>query len=306
MREKMKKNFRTNLTKLTIVLAMISTLTACGDDEVAATPDPVVTEDSIKENAEVEEIVETVDEVGNQEEASPEDFIFQDSEDGSGVILSAYEGTASKITVPDTYEGKPVIGIGGGCFYGNKVIEEVILPDSVTIIYNEAFCMSGLKNITLGNATEVIGNDAFTMTALEEIILPETVTILGESAFSTTDIKEITIPSQIEILPISVFALSKLEKIVIPGNVKVIDERAFDGCRQLREVEIQEGVESIEYDAFDISSLDVETELTVSIPASVTFIDWVQFKIEGTSVVVVGGSYAEELAIEREMDYSVK
>ena len=73
-------------------------------------------------------------------ERSP--FIF--AEYGLGYALTGYTGTDTTVTVPASYNGKPVVAIGKGTsgnygFYNNTAIKKVILPSSVYTITNYAF-----------------------------------------------------------------------------------------------------------------------------------------------------------------------
>ena len=63
------------------------------------------------------------------------------------------------------------------------------------------------------------------------------------------------------------FRQSKVQKVILSEDLKVIDQCAFEGCTNLREIVIPEGVERIEWCAFTYSGL-----LEVTIPKSVNYI----------------------------------
>ena len=83
--------------------------------------------------------------------ADESDFYFYDY-DGSGVIVTWYYGNASKVHIPDTLDGKPVVAISSEVFKENKNITHIILPDSLLYAASEAFCdCINLRQIYLGS-----------------------------------------------------------------------------------------------------------------------------------------------------------
>lgn len=67
------------------------------------------------------------------------DYTFSLDESGAGYIVTGYTGSASSLTVPDWYQGKPVTEIGAGAFRGNTAITSVSLPSSIKVIGSAAF-----------------------------------------------------------------------------------------------------------------------------------------------------------------------
>lgn len=61
---------------------------------------------------------------------------------------------------------------------------------------------------------------------------------------------ELVIPSGVKKIGKQAFKNSNITKVKIPSTVKVIDRAAFEKCANLKEVEIEEGLESILGDAF--------------------------------------------------------
>jgi hypothetical protein len=104
--------------------------------------------------------------------ASPNDFSYElfdsDGSDGrkygisAGIEITGYSGNGGKVVIPATIEGYPVVAIGYHAFMGSQGtdngpqyypaygITEVVIPDTVGIIYAEAFvgCRK-LKTINL-------------------------------------------------------------------------------------------------------------------------------------------------------------
>lgn len=175
---------------------------------------------------------------------TPDKFRFDKITSADGAVtysLLDYVGFESEITLPVTinecpygysyYIGrlaKKVIvpeGITDICnlfvaengrSYGQKV-EEVILPDSVTVIPANAFYNTNLTKITLGSQITEIGNRAFRGSNIKSITLPKTVTKIGMEAF---------------------YDCRSLESVKIPATVTSIAINAFGNCPSLHELTI--------------------------------------------------------------------
>ncbi len=96
-------------------------------------------------------------------------------------------------------------------------IKEVIIPESVTSIGNNAFqdC-TGLTEITIPNSVTSIGNYAFSgCTGLTEIIIPNNVTTIGQYAF---------------------WKCSNLVRIIIPNSVTSIGQYAIMDCPNFADI----------------------------------------------------------------------
>ena len=126
----------------------------------------------------------------------------------TGYKITAYNGTAAEVIVPDSYKGLPVTKLENNCFKGNSIITSIEIPDSVTSFGSAVFygCTSlesitipgsvagignanfynctNLKSITISDGVKSIGNSAFRgCTSLETVIIPESVTTIGTQAF---------------------------------------------------------------------------------------------------------------------------
>ena len=161
------------------------------------------------------------------------EFLFKLTYDKSGYSLcrvgAGYQG--GNIVIPSTHNGLPVVEIGWGAFKSDYRLTSVVIPDSVTLISDDAFenqtaltsvnvgknvvtigvsafegC-TGLKNVVIGDATECISAHAFDRcTSLESIVLGKNIKKIGGSAFEEcTSLKVITIPASIEELGAWVF-----------------------------------------------------------------------------------------------------
>ena len=76
--------------------------------------------------------------------------------------VTGYDGTATEINIPSTYNGKPVTSIGDVAFYTCTSLTSIEIPSSVTNIGVGAFVScSSLTSITIPNSVKSIGDSAF-------------------------------------------------------------------------------------------------------------------------------------------------
>lgn len=144
-------------------------------------------------------------------------FDFEFILNNTAVVVISYKGTATDVTIPSRYKGKPVTVIDPVAFYNNSAVTSVTIPDSVTAIpdYAFGFC-SQLTNISI----------------------PNSVTFIGFSAFnSCTSLKSITLPSSLStIQSYAFYNCGNLKTIRIPVSVTSIGNCAFDVCPSLMTV----------------------------------------------------------------------
>lgn len=158
-------------------------------------------------------------------------------------------------------------------YYGNA--ETVKVPDSVTILGDHVFeGHSELKNLEFSNKLTKIGAYAFAgCSNLTAIRIGNYVTSIGEYAFNGTAAvitwgkalvltkfggysfygylgTTISIPSTVTTLGSSCFAHSMLETIVIPNTVQYVNDSLFDGCPNLRYVDIGTGITKLGFYTF--------------------------------------------------------
>ena len=192
----------------------------------------------------------------------------------------------------------------------DEAIREVIVPEGVTGIGDDAFSYSGLERITLPESLEKIGDGAFRDTGLQEIVLPEGVTEIGDYAFYSTDIESITLPEGLEKLGKGVFSGTGIKEITLPEGVTEIGDFAFfdtdleritlhDGVKKIgdyafsytpiREITLPDGVKEIGYEAFCCFNLE-----RITLPDSIEYIDPTAFAgcDPDMTAYVSRGSYA--------------
>lgn len=105
---------------------------------------------------------------------------------------------------------------------------------------------------------------------------------IGEEALSFTDnLVYCEIPDSLETIGAYAFYSSGLHEIAIPENVSEIDHNAFDSCRNMSAVVLNDGLKSI-----GVSAFRYEPNLTeITIPDSVEFIGGCAFQDTGLKYV---------------------
>ncbi len=126
-----------------------------------------------------------------------------------------YNGTTANLVIPETYNGKTIIGVYSEAFKGNTSIQSVTLPSTVKEINASAF--EGCTNLTTINmaaeGVTTISDNAFKgCSKLNTITLPSTLTTIGKNAFANCYL---------------------LENVSLPQSIRLIDECAFDNCNAI-------------------------------------------------------------------------
>lgn len=209
-------------------------------------------------------------------ESPVEDFEYKENEDG-GVTITGYIGSDKDVVIPSVINDKTVTEIDA---MSSSTIASVIMPDSITEIKYGAFYNSkSLTTVKLSKNLSVIGAEAFmNCSALSDIVLPDSLTLIAAYAFQNcTSLEHINIPSNVfsetsvnvfcnsglktidmsdqVILPHRGFAYTKLKAITIPNTVRIIDSFAFSNCSELVTVKLNDGLQTIGYEAFANSKI---------------------------------------------------
>ncbi|WP_261809247.1 leucine-rich repeat protein [Levilactobacillus humaensis] len=152
-------------------------------------------------------------------------------EDGNttGYDITAYSGSDTDITIPDSYQGLSVVGIGEGAF-SQKGLISVKLPDSLINISKGAFESNSLKTIAFDKALETIGNGAFSENQLATIDIPNNVTTIGGSAFDGNSATCLTLGKDVQTIGYAAFSGNQISgALIIPDSVQSIGMMAFSG-----------------------------------------------------------------------------
>ena len=181
-------------------------------------------------------------------------------------------------------------------------IKSVILPNTLTAIVTQAFCLSSLVSISIPASVETIEGGAFfrctalqtvtfekgsklktikngsiwsgvfeSCTSLTTIEIPASVETIGYDAFfGCSSLKTVTFEkgSKLKTVETNVFIYcTSLTSIEIPASVEEIERYAFSGCTSLQTVTFEKGskLKTIGYFAF----INCTSLTTIEIPASV-------------------------------------
>jgi len=148
-----------------------------------------------------------------------------------------------------------------GCFENCTALKEVILPEGIVQIGSYAFYRcSSLEDIKLPSTLKTIGEKAFAdCSSMKNIDMPEGVETLHFGVFSGTAIESVTIPSGLKKASRPFAGCETLKKVTFgPDMVKIPSGTThllegigiFEGCENLEEAVLPEGIEEIGYGAF--------------------------------------------------------
>ena len=124
--------------------------------------------------------------------------MFSLNDDGQSYSFN-YNGNDKSVTVPATFNEKPVTKLGTDCFYLCSELESVILPDSITEFGTDSFkfCQE-LTKINIPASLSVIKSGAFcACTSLSSFVIPQAVTRIESDTFASTNLSSITIPDSV-------------------------------------------------------------------------------------------------------------
>ncbi|MBO5383990.1 MAG: leucine-rich repeat protein [Ruminococcus sp.] len=191
---------------------------------------------------------------------------YEEKDDGT-IKINYYTGNEKVVVIPNVIGDKSVTELGEYAFSPKrkrikaelknllKVLKEVTIPNSVSIIGKECFreC-SGLEKIKISDKLTVIDEFAFCGCAnLKSIHIPDSVAEIGKFAFEKCKlIEKIALPLSVTKINTCTFGgCSNLVEISGLDNVTEIDDFAFDGCKKLSAIDIPETVERIGWLAFN-------------------------------------------------------
>ena len=219
------------------------------------------------------------------------DYEYSVRDDGT-VEITGYNGSAEKVDIPNTIDGKSVTRIGDEAFRFCRNLTSITIPDSVTVIGRSAFFYcENLFNLTIGDDVTYIGSSAFSgCRSLTDITIPNGVDEIGWYAFDgCVSLKNVNVKSgnnrytsvngilfNKDKTKLVLYPAGKTDKIYnIPESVTNIGRYAFDSCVSLTNVTIPNNMDTIGNYAFN----DCANLTDIIIPDRVTLID--SFAFEG-------------------------
>lgn len=223
--------------------------------------------------------------------------------DGSGIIITKYNGKEAAVVIPAAIDGLPVTAIGEKAFLMCDFIQSVQFPEGLKSIGDNAFrYCKALREPVLPGSLESIGKRAFAEDdTLMGFHIPRNVSQIGDAV--VTDCKSlenivvdpanpffasvdgmlfsknldtlfayppglaeahVSLPQAVENIAPQAFAGCGMREVSFPAGLKSIGPSAFYACGNLRHAPLPEGLVSVGAGAFSwCSSLE-----EVTIPAS--------------------------------------
>ena len=188
------------------------------------------------------------------------EYPYSISDNGAGVNGSMINELPKKIVIPEIIDNTTVTGFQIGMFAYNLQIEEIVFPDTITII-PDGFCRNA-KNLAVIKNTENItslGSNAFATCRIKKALFPKLVSA-GEKALGQcvelyiADIGDIIT----EISPYMFTYCLRLSQVKGGANVKKINTWSFFHTSNLKNLSFLSQVTSVGDLAFACSRIQFD------------------------------------------------
>lgn len=125
----------------------------------------------------------------------------------------------------------------------NNELDNVILPESVTVIDDFAFMKSSVTSINIPSGVKRIGDGAFydTPLNLDDGFLPSSVETIGMGAFKKTKINAVTLPDSIKEVGVSAFRSTNIQSLVVSEAMTEINDYTFADNKKLKIIRFGNG-----------------------------------------------------------------
>lgn len=175
------------------------------------------------------------------------DFYYSNFYGGYEIKAKDINNMPEHISIPSTYEGKPVVVIRDFAFENCTLLKSVIVPNSITGIGGQAFTnCTNLESFYMSNSIETVGGGLFD---------------------GCSNLKSVVLSNKLSGINVNMFYnCYNLQNIEIPSSVKIIGNGAFYRCESLTRMEVPEGVTKIEHNAFYMC----QNLASIIIPSTVT------------------------------------
>ncbi len=171
-------------------------------------------------------------------------------------LVIGYESEpAGILAIPDMANGHDVEGVGSHAFEYCDDITGLDLG-SVEFLADGAFSGCGIiGHLNLSNITHIGAGTFGSCSKITSVTFGDSITGIGSSAFSycTGLDGALIIPSNVKNIGVSAFAVcSGIDSIIFNGKVDGIQASAFQGCTSISALTFNNGVGTIENDAFSL------------------------------------------------------
>ncbi|MBQ6043306.1 MAG: leucine-rich repeat domain-containing protein [Clostridia bacterium] len=221
---------------------------------------------------------------------TPDEYFEFVREGDYAYMIQVKDATAltGRVVIPAEHEGKPVAVISPGGFADCVGMTDLVIPENVTVLFQESFknC-SSLKRVSLPATLKEIGYSAFeNCVSLETVTVPENVTAIAHRAFDGCEkLKTLNITTDELVTaqasaftgcnaleyaeygnclylgdaanPYRLLVKAKNEAVAqvsVNASAVAVAAFAFSGCASLTELELPEGVKTIDMFAFNACS----------------------------------------------------
>lgn len=146
--------------------------------------------------------------------------------------------------------------IGAYAFYNCKGLTNISINDNIVSIGAYAFsCCENLVSLVIPNSVTSVDEGAFENSKNVNIKMPDNISYVGQRAFAgCTGLKSVTVPANGLIKYRAFFGCTGLENVTLSqdkyGNAPIIEEYAFDGCKNLISITMPGNVTNIGEQAF--------------------------------------------------------
>uniref|UniRef100_I5AUY3 Ig-like domain-containing surface protein n=1 Tax=Eubacterium cellulosolvens (strain ATCC 43171 / JCM 9499 / 6) TaxID=633697 RepID=I5AUY3_EUBC6 len=247
-------------------------------------------------------------------------------EDQSTAAIVKYEGNDVVLDIPEYIDGKKITGIVEGAFESCTSIQCVKLDASLEYLDDDgdligdywqgafASCPNLTKAIIKEGTTEISTCLFGGSKTLNKVVIPDTVTEIYPYAFYECEsLENVKLPESLTYLSISAFVwCQSLTNVQLPSSLDRlevgVEEEGWDssdpwgpfaGCKNIKKVEISEGVTKVP-DGLFAGCSDLEE---IVIPETVTSIGGVAFTKITATIYGYTGTYAEKWAEERGLEF---
>lgn len=146
--------------------------------------------------------------------------------------------------------GNHVTEISSNAFIDCTALSEIVIPDHEIVIENNAFSgCTGVRKIDTGSFVESVSSLPIG-SALEELVIGASVTRLPENLAGLPSLRKVVIEGPAQIEEAAFENCTGLEEIVLCDSVVKIGRNAFNGCTNLKSINLDH-VTSIGFNAFN-------------------------------------------------------
>ena len=124
----------------------------------------------------------------------------------------------------------------------NAKISQIEIPGSLTVIGDSAFSYTGITSISIPNSVINMEETAFEGCANLESATVNCSTIVENAFGGCTSLNSVILGNNVRSIGERAFNQTAITSIVIPDGVTSLDERVFDGCNELTNITIGNGI----------------------------------------------------------------